>query len=381
MRIGINASFLRKPGTGIGQVTANFLHTLRDAAVVGVDEFFLYGEQSSILEGYSSNFHYRHFLPFWKRDDSIRKILWEKQVAHEAKKDGCTIFLSLYQTSTVTPSGMRHVMLVHDVIPSLFSEYRGNSLRRWHWRLVLRAMEKANSLLAVSQATKNDMVALGMSAVKIQVAYPDAALLFSQVPSAEESALVMERYHLIPGYIYHGGGLEVRKNTGGLLAAYAKLRSKRAVKSFLPPLVISGMIFPEKNKLATPVRSIAMKLGIVDEVRLLDFVPQTDLPALYHNALFFVYPSHYEGFGLPVLEALRMGTPVLLADSSSLPEVAGDAGLYIDAENTDSIASGMERLLTDQLLRQSLSGKAVAQQARFSWREFTQVMMATLKND
>ena len=379
MRIGINASFLRKPGTGIGQVTANFLDTLRDTAGVGEDEFFLYGEQTSALEGYPDNFHFRHFLPFWKRDDVIRKILWERQVAHEAKKDGCTIFLSLYQSSTVAPSGMKHVMIVHDVIPSLFEEYRGNIFNRWHWQLVLKAIGKATSLLAVSQATKNDMVALGISAEKIQIAYPDAALLFSQIPSVEESARVMQRYKLTPGYIYHGGGLEVRKNARGLLRAYAKLRAKGAVKSFLPPLVISGMIFPETNKRATPVRTVATELGIVDEVRMLDFVTQADLPALYCNALFFVYPSYYEGFGLPVLEALRMGTPVLVADNSSLPEVAGEAGLYIDAENSNSIASGMERLLTDPFLRKSLSGKAVVQQALFSWQKFTHLVVATLK--
>lgn len=193
----------------------------------------------------------------------------------------------------------------------------------------------------------------------------------------------MATYALVPGYIYHGGGLEIRKNTEGLLRAYKLLAEKEKSGEFrmtLPMLVISGKIFAENNPLATPVKKLLQELGLGDRVKLLDFVPEQDLPALYKNASFFAYPSLYEGFGLPVLEALSMKTPVLTSDNSSLPEVALDGALYIDPQQVDSIASGMERLLSDDMLRKTLSEKAAEATVRFSWRNFTKIVLDSLSS-
>jgi glycosyltransferase involved in cell wall biosynthesis len=382
MRIGINASFLRKPGTGIGQVTLNFLEQLKTWPGDESVEFFVYTEEEWGGSGYSPRFHFRNFLPWWKRDDLIRKILWERHVAQEAKKDGCDIFLSLYQSTTIFPQGIHHVMVVHDVIPRLFPEYQGNWRKWWYWRSVEQGIRHASSIIAVSEATQNDLVEFGINRDQIVVAYPDTAPIFLHQPSLETAQAVLEKYALEPGYLYHGGGLEVRKNTERLLLAYKLLVEKEksgAMQCVVPLLVISGKIFSESNVLATPVRSIIKKLALEDRVRLLDFVPEEDLPALYQNALFFVYPSLYEGFGLPVLEALRMGTPVLTSDVSSLPEVAHDAALYIDPESVSSIASGMERLITDAALRETLQELGLKQLPRFSWKQFLQVVMQVVK--
>ena len=140
--------------------------------------------------------------------------------------------------------------------------------------------------------------------------------------------------------------------------------------AIVPPLVISGRIFDTTNKLATDVTGLIQKLQLEGKVKLLGFVPDEDLPALYRGALFFVYPSLYEGFGLPVLEALCMGVPVLAGDNSSLQEAGGGAALYVDAENVDSIASDMARLLSDEALRQALISKSQAQALQFSWEKF-----------
>lgn len=377
MRIGINASFLRKPGTGIGQVTFNFLENLQEFSNSDPVEFFVYTEES-IDTKLPDNFHVRNFLPFWKRDDLIRKVLWEKQVTREAKKDGCDAFISLYQSATVVPRGMTHTMVVHDLIPRLFPEYQGNMRQRFHWRRVERAIMKADQIVAVSESTKNDLVEFGVIHEKISVAYPDVSPLFRRDLAPEEENRVMATYKLVPGYIYHGGGLEVRKNTERLLRAYAMLLQKEkqgALGMVLPPLVISGRIFAESNTLATPVKRLVQELGLTEHVWLLDFVPDTDLPALYKNALFFAYPSRYEGFGLPVLEALCMKVPVLTSDVSSLPEVAGHAALYVDPEEVDSIASGLERLVKDTALRQSLSEAAARESQRFDWKSFTEVIL------
>ncbi|MFZ3031952.1 MAG: glycosyltransferase family 1 protein [Candidatus Moraniibacteriota bacterium] len=387
MRIGINASFLRKPGTGIGQVSTHFLREIVKLQNTNSKyqnaEYVLYCEENPDLHfSLPSNFTVKSFLSFWKRDDLIRKWLWEKQLAQEAKKDGCDAFLSLYQSSTVFRSqAIRHVMVVHDLIPRLFPKYQGNWRKRWYWKATERGIRRADHILAVSEATKNDLVEFGIGNTIITVTSPDVAPLFRNTLALEEENRVMAKYSLVPGYLYHGGGLEIRKNTGGLLQAYALLveqEKKGMLGTALPPLVISGKIFSEENPLATPVKRLVQELGLGERVRLLDFVPVEDLPALYKNALFFVYPSFYEGFGLPVLEALSLGTPVLTSDNSSLPEVAGDAALYIDPHMIESIASGIERLLNDAALREKLSVAAKDSVGRFSWEHFTKVTLETL---
>lgn len=384
MRIGIDASFLRKPGTGIGQVTLYFLETLKTFSEAPSHEFFLYTEEGLGNDmQYPAHFHIKSFLPWWKRDDLIRKILWEKEVAKKAKKDGCDVFLSLYQSSTVVPKGMKHVMVVHDIIPRIFPEYQGNMRQKCHWKLVERGIKKANRVIAVSSSTANDLVEFGLDRDVITIASPDVAPIFRKDLVPEEENRVMATYALVPGYIYHGGGLEIRKNTEGLLRAYKLLAEKEKSGEFgmkLPMLVISGKIFAENNPLATPVKKLLQELGLGDRVKLLDFVPEQDLPALYKNASFFAYPSLYEGFGLPVLEALSMKAPVLTSDNSSLPEVALDGALYIDPQQVDSIASGMERLLSDDMLRKTLSEKAAEATVRFSWRNFTKIVLDSLSS-
>ncbi len=379
MRIGINASFLRKPGTGIGQVTLHFLQKLVESTISNQQSTFVLYTEEPIDMRLPENFQVRSFLPFWKRDDLLRKVLWERQVAKEAKNDGCTAFLSLYQCSTVfQKSSMNHTMVVHDLIPRLFPEYRGNWRQRFHWRATEKAIRRADRIVAVSQATADDLVEFGIERAQVRVAHPDTAPLFQELPSSEEENRVMTEYHLVPGYIYHGGGLEIRKNTAGLLRAYQLLHEREKKGTLpcpLPPLVISGKIFSENNPLATPVVRLIQELDLHTKVRLLDFVPEKDLPSLYRNALFFAYPSLYEGFGLPVLEARRMGIPILTADNSSLPEVAGEAALYIDPENPVSLAAGMERLIHEPLLRQELALATKNIPESFSYPQFVKTII------
>ncbi|MBP9728386.1 MAG: glycosyltransferase family 4 protein [Candidatus Moranbacteria bacterium] len=376
MRIGINASFLRKPGTGIGQVTFNFLEKLKESSINNEQStFVLYTEEPVAME-LPENFTVRTFLPFWKRDDLVRKWLWEKKVVTEAKKDRCDAFVSLYQATTVFPETFQHTMVAHDIIPRLFSAYQGNRRQKWYWKGVERALLRASRLVAVSEATKNDLVEFGIPRERVTVAYPDTAPIFLVKPTTEVSQQVLRKYGLEPGYMYHGGGLEIRKNGERLLRAYKVVLEKSVTSGLVvPPLVISGRIFSAHNPLATPVQSIVDELGLKEQVRLLDFVPEADLPVLYEQALFFIYPSLYEGFGLPVLEALRMGTPVVTSDVASLPEVALNSALYIDPENVSSIASGMERLIVDASLRETLKHAPEEDLARFDWSRFVRAVL------
>lgn len=392
MKIGINASFLRKPGTGIGQVTINFLRKLVEFQTRLSDghvsdsqnlEFVLYCEEEPTFDfSLPKNFHIRVFLPTWKRDDILRKILWERRVAYMATKDDCDAFLSLYQSSTIfhktvsrKQKTIRHIMFVHDIIPKIFPEYQSNVRQKIYWQKVEKGIRAADHIVAISKHTKNDLVQeYGITDEKIDVIYLDVNSQFHKGVSLETIASVLKKYDLTSGYIYHGGGLEIRKNSETLLRVYKSLCDKMQV----PLLVISGKIFDTKNKLATDVKGIIQKLGLEKRVKLLGFVPDEDLPALYSGALFFVYPSLYEGFGLPVLEALRMNVPVLSSDASSLPEVGGNAVLYTDPHDEKEMEQQMERLLSDESLRKNLIAQSTSHAVQFSWERCVKKVLALI---
>ncbi len=394
MKIGIDASFLRRPGTGIGQVTANFLRKLAELQIADCrlqngDRVFLYCEEEPIL-GFKlpENFEVKVFLPkWWKRDDVPRRMLWERALSKRAREDGCDVFLSLFQSSTrfknskfkiQNSTDVRHIMIVHDIIPRLFPEYLGTFTRKLHWKAVERGIRYVDRIVAVSETTKADLVSeLGIPEGKIAVAYPDCDPPFRIGAVSDDISRVMKKYALEPGYIYHGGGLEIRKNAERLLRSYAELRKSR---ENVPLLVISGKVFPASNKLATDARGIVRELGLEESVVVLGFVPDEDLPALYHGASFFMYPSLYEGFGLPVLEAFACGTPVLAGRAGSVPELAGDAALLVDPESEGAIRNGMERLLDDAALRESLSEKGRIRARDFSWDAFAEKVIGSFND-
>ena len=380
MRIGIDASFLRKPTTGIGQVTEHFLRTLienRDAGIYGTQdqEYILYTQEPVDLN-LPKNFTVKTFLPtYWKRDDVPRQWLWERQVAREAIADGCDTFLSLYQSATIfdTSDTLKHVMLVHDIIPKFFPEYVAKWSVRWHYRAIERGICSADKIIAISQSTKNDIVSqFGLVADTIVVAYPGISPIFGQKITAEYERSVLAEYRIEPGYIYHGGGLEIRKNAERILRAYAYLVQSREK---VPQLIISGHIYDRKNTLATDVVGLITDLGLTENVKLLGRVPEGDLPVLYRGALFFVFPSLYEGFGLPVVEAMAMGCPVITSTISSLPEVGGDAVLFVNPSDIQSIRVMMEQLLDDGGLRENLGYKGRKRAKQFSYTAFAQAVL------
>jgi glycosyltransferase involved in cell wall biosynthesis len=322
--VGVNALFLRKPGTGIGQVTGQFLESLEESLPSGTEARVYTDVPTDAFFGKRVEAVY--LRPWWQRDDLVRKMLWEGiQLPWQIKKDSVTHFVSLYQSPTVLPKKITHVMVVHDLIPELFLVYRSRLRSSLAWKITKRGIQKASRLVAVSQSTKNDTVRfLGRIEKEVTVVYPSIARIFFQDRKPQDNARLLEKYKLTPGYLYHGGGLEIRKNTQDVLTSYAAWKH---VQGMLPPLVISGVLHNEKNTLATQVRKIVRDLKIEQDVHLLGFVPEEDLPALYRGASLFLFPSLYEGFGMPVVEALSQGTAVLTLQNSSLPEVGG-MGIY-----------------------------------------------------
>ncbi|MEF3692425.1 MAG: glycosyltransferase family 1 protein [Candidatus Moraniibacteriota bacterium] len=374
MKIGINASFLRKPGNGIGQVTLNALKSLAGFDFKIFDknlknaEHILYLEEDC-KEDFLARFERRVFLPFYKRDDLIRKVLWEKYLLpRKVSRDGCEEFISFYQCPTVFSQKIKHTMVVHDIIPELFPEYLDNRRKKLYWYLTKKAIKKADKIIAVSQNTRDDLIKhFGIEREKIEVRYIDVDEIYKREISPAESEKILQKYNLTPGYIYTGGGLEKRKNIQTLIIAYKELLKSG---ESLPELVISGKLMPALAPLIIDVEKMVAEEGLGGKVKILDFVPQQELPAIYKNALFFAYPSLYEGFGMPVLEALNQGVPVLSSERSSLMEVAGLAALYFDPENIIEIKERIKRIIKDEGLQRELVKKGTEQVKRFSWEKF-----------
>lgn len=374
MKIGINASFIRKPETGIGQVSLNFVKEL--AKTNTQDTFILYLEEPLPKDlNLPSNFEVRVFLPLWKRDDLIRKIWWEKRMlSKKAKKDKCDVFFSLYQCPTILSRKIKHIMLVHDLIPRIFPEYLNNSRKRKYQKLSEKGIKKADKIIAISKKTEKNLIQiLKILGNKIAISYPDVDPLYKKIPSQEKISAVLEKYDLSPGYILGGVGLDKRKNITNLMKAYQKILKKNEKKQFLPvlpELAIIGKPMPELAPLITDIEKLIKKLNLTKQVKLLGFVPQKDMPTLYNQASLFIYPSLYEGFGLPVLEAMNQKTAVITSKTSSLPEVGRDAVLYCNPKDFMEIFYVMQKVLISESLRKTLEERGGKRAQSFSWQVF-----------
>ena len=381
MKIGINASFCRKSQTGIGQVSISFIKKLAELETkkksgANKHNFVLYLEED-LPKGFRlpKNIQKNIFLPLlYKRDDLIRKVWWEKYLLpRKVRHDGCDIFFSLYQSPTILSSNIKHLMLVHDIIPRLFPEYLDNSRKKYYQQLTETGIAGADKLLTVSKRTEKDLIQhLGIPADRISTNYISVDENYRKVATPEQSKKVLKKYRLKSGYILAGGGMELRKNVEGVIRAYKILLEKNKNTHYfemMPQLVIYGKLLPGLT-LAYDVESLVKELNLTQNVSLLGAVPQADLPALQHNAIVFVYPSRYEGFGMPVLEAMSQGVPVIAGKNSSLPEVGSDSILYTHVDDPREIAIVLKKVLGDRQLRGVLSQRGRERAKVFSWDKF-----------
>jgi glycosyltransferase involved in cell wall biosynthesis len=253
------------------------------------------------------------------------------------------------------------VMTLYDLSFALFPETHLRVLRWSSNALVPRFLRECDRIIAISESTKRDAVRLyGIPEDKIVVTYLAAEDRFRPA-DPDRVAEVRGRLGLPPRFLLYVGTIEPRKNLGVLLGALLRLKAQRREV----PLVVAGRLGWLYDGFLAKIRS----LGLESLVLLPGFVPDDDLPALYTAAEGFVYPSVYEGFGIPVLEAMGCGTPVLCSDVSSLPEVAGDAGILLPPGDPAAWAEAIARLTEEPALRRELRERGFRQASRFRWEE------------
>lgn len=278
----------------------------------------------------------------------------------------------LYHASDFVLPPVRHartLLTVHDLSFLSVPQCADARLQAYLSKVVPRSVLRADHILADSQATKNDLIdRLQTPPDKVTVVYPGVDDRFQPNTEAEEQQRVRQQYNIGDGpFVLGVGTLEPRKNWPLLIRAWTILR--RATP--LPHrLVIAGGKGWLTHEIFAAIEASSFKKDIV----LAGFVADADLPALYTAADVFAFPSLYEGFGIPVLESLACGTPVVCADNSSLPEAAGDAALLADASDADAFAAALQQLISDQALRTELRQRGLRHAARFPWRRSAETL-------
>jgi glycosyltransferase involved in cell wall biosynthesis len=261
----------------------------------------------------------------------------------------------------------RSVATVHDLGYLAYPDAHRPADRRYlAWSTGWNARQ-STLVLADSEATKTDLVrAYGVPSAKVRVVYLgcDVMNLAAGLPAPSPTT---------QPYFLYVGTLQPRKNLERLVAAFAQLAADPALADV--HLVLAG----RKGWLYDSLFAQVEHLGLAGRVIFPGYVPDEALPDLYRGALAYVFPSLYEGFGLPVLEAQAYGVPVMTANNSSLPEVAGDAALLVDPHDVDAIAAAMRRLATDAALRQELIRRGTVNVARFSWEKCASETLAVLE--
>jgi glycosyltransferase involved in cell wall biosynthesis len=256
----------------------------------------------------------------------------------------------------------RSVVTIHDTIHLMFPQYLPNKGAYAYARsLMWAAARRSDRILTVSESSKRDIMHyFGVSPEKIVVVYNALDERFGTEPPAEEVARVRERFQLDHGFVLYVGNIKPHKNLVRLIDAFDGLR--RDGFDDLKLLIIGDEIsrWPA-------LRRAVHRHKLHKHVRFLGFQTDQTLASLYRLAAVFVFPSLYEGFGLPPLEAMASGTPVVTSNVSSLPEVAGDAAVLVDPYDADAIRDGIKRVLTDPVLRQELRRKGLQRAREFSW--------------
>jgi len=361
MRIALNALQVRAKKSGVGQYISGLIDGLLGA--MSPDDHLIV---------YATPFN----APNYQRDDPrLETRRWGPaakrpiRLAYEwaflprwIERDRIDVFhgpANFLPRRCACPS----VVTVHDlsqwVHPSRFGYVRR---AYWHW-MTLHTIRLATHIIAVSENTRSDLGRyLSVEAERIEVIPEAAAPSFRPLPDCRYDSPPLRRYGIGGPYVLHVGTLEPGKNIPRLLEAFARFRRESALDW---RLVLAG----DRGWLRRDIFHTIRRHALEDRVILAGYVPDEDLPLLYNAAEFFAFPSLNEGFGLPPLEAMACGAPVIASNVSSLPEVLAEAPLYVDPLDVGALAAAMLRLARDPVVRRERSEAGLKQAKRYSWME------------
>lgn len=351
LRVGVDVSMLSERTTGIGRYAYEILKRL----VLIEHEWFFYSHRPLIIGNWTQENVHKCTGKVHKR--GLRLLWMQTVVPVMAVRDKVNVFWSpAHRLPRLLPSRVAKVVTIHDLVWRMAGETMRPATRWLDSTLMPHAVRKADRIIAVSENTARDVLTeMPYSNGKICI-IPLGATNLATTKKVE----VCNAISLDEPYFLFVGTLEPRKNLIGLIEAYSRLSLELRSRAML---VIAG----GEGWGGFDVSAAVRKFGVQDRVKVLGYVSDIQLNTLYKHSLFLAMPSFYEGFGLPLLEAMSHGTPVITSNRGSMPEVVGDAGLLVDPYSINSIKEALKALLSDQTLVSNLRLKAIIKSKHFCW--------------
>src|SRR5581483_4265080 len=263
-----------------------------------------------------------------------------------------------------------YVMTVHDLLEHMYRAHEGSGvMRSLHFQLTRRVLKGAARILAVSKFTKTEIEKLfGIPSTSVDVVHNaiDPRFLHGHASDADRQFLT-QRYQITYPFLLYAGRISPHKNLVRIIEAFSALKAELDKEEKFPDLKL--IIIGDELSKHPDLRRTVIRGGVQNDVRFLGFVPIEVLRIFYDAAKIFVFPSLYEGFGLPPLEAMAHGTPVVTSNTSSIPEVVGNAAVIVNPENVFEIRRALHRVLLDQTLRDKMKARSYEQSQQFSWHK------------
>lgn len=348
---------------GIGVYSRELLHALLEAN--RDHEFVLYNLPGCSFEQAARCL--QRSIPHLSKPSRLNWVLDRLVLTGRLVKDRLDLFHATEITSIPRSDELRVWAHVHDLIPFVFWE---ETRRRVPWdyarglRSSLKRIQTAERIITDSKHSKSDICRrLGIDEKRVHVVYPSCGPVFRPLDQDSCRRQLESRYSITDPFVFYVGGSDFRKNLSRLVGAFASFRRL----GYRGKLVLAGETFRWDIEEVNELRGHIGRVGLKSAVIFPGYVPQADLPLFYNGCDFFIFPSLYEGFGLPVLEAIRCHTPVLTANRSSLPEVAGKAAEYFEPEDEQSIVEAFSRVHENESRLEELRAACRQQGLLFSW--------------
>lgn len=362
MKVAIDVRTVLSNRSGVGNYVLHLIQNLRKVDPESAYFFLSLKENLPFLGDLAPE--QNPLLTVFSHESHPLGDFWEHFILpHRLMKTGIDIFHGPASLIPFRKDHYRVVVTIHDLVAFLFPETIPLKYGAYMRYLLRQAVRKANRIISVSQHTRQDLIEiLKVPSEKITVIHEAPSPIFRPYDPNRVRTFLRERYGIQKKYIYHLGNIEPRKNLIVLLEAFTRVCQELGPEY---QLVVSG----QKGWLIRSLSHFLRDYPMRDQVLFTGYVPMEELPFFMNGAELFVFPSLYEGFGLPVLEAMSCGTPVISSNRSSIPEIVGSAGILVDPTDTGELADRIVYLLRNREARRHLSQLGQAQAARFSWEK------------
>jgi len=375
MRIGIDVRSMTSDMSGIGKFLNGILCSLLE--IDKHNQYIFYYCDGRVEDKFkkNTNIKFRKIkLVFKKRfGHSLIKVLWEQvQFPFVASQDHLDILFSPYFDFPLIYN-KKFIVTIHDISILLFPENHSAKFRIYYYNLLKYIVKKAKKIITVSNNSKKDICNyLDVPEEKIEVIYGAVNEYFCSKSDYESSQNIQKKYGIKNKFILYPGGMAARKNLEVLMKAFSRLQDNIEEKY---DLVLTG----KKNIITNRLINLAQELGVKKNVIFTGYISEKNLSSLYRSAVLMVYPSLYEGFGFPLLEAMIYGTPIISSNSSSLPEVVGDAAILVDTQDYNQLSNAIIETLGNETLKNELSKKGIVRAKKFSWNKSAKKFLSVLE--